>query len=84
MVVLPVNLHVLHIGGALDPLFQGRAGFPAGLLDLHLGGDFDQPLDVGVLPVGLQTLHLGAAFNQPLQVGAIPPGVVHAATGHVL
>jgi hypothetical protein len=53
-----------HLAGG-DPQ-QDTFEFPAGLLFIQFGNDFDQPLDGVTFPKSLLELRLGDKFNQPL------------------
>lgn len=45
---------------------------PPGLVYLHFGDRFNQPIHAGVLPCSLTSLKFGYSFNQPISLGVLP------------
>ena len=48
---------------------------PAGLKQVTLGRDYNEPVAAGVLPTSLMELTLGSDFNQLIVVGVLPAGL---------
>ena len=76
---LPPNLNYLGFNeGIFNSVFNQPfpEGLPSTLKQLHLGGDYNQLLN---LPRGLEIFHMGADFNQPVQ---LPDGLRQFIMGH--
>ncbi len=50
--------------------------FPSSLTYLELGGEFDQPLEPGILPSSLTYLEFPGNFDYPLLPGVLPPSLL--------
>ncbi|EGG19837.1 hypothetical protein DFA_06939 [Cavenderia fasciculata] len=74
------NTTTLILDGEFNSPLRGL--LPPTLLELKLGGNFNQPIYEGDIPFGVETLSFDKDYNQPLSVGVLPSSLQSLVFGY--